>query len=108
VELEFTTGRLRILSPTDCVKDRLAGYYFWKDLQCLEQAILVAADNDVDVEEIERWSKHEGMLEEFSKIRGKLVKQKSTWCGRHGKGTGSLMKRCLSPSGSHRTPTLEV
>jgi len=73
VELEFATGRLRILSPTDCVKDRLAGYYFWKDMQCLEQAILVAADNEVDMDEIERWSEHEGMLTEFIKIKGRLV-----------------------------------
>ncbi len=25
-ELKFSTGMLRIISPTDCVKDRLAGY----------------------------------------------------------------------------------
>ena len=76
VELEFATGLLRILSPTDCVKDRLAGYYHWKDLQCLEQACLVVADNDVDLAEIERWSKHEGMLDEFTSIKSKLVKGK--------------------------------
>jgi hypothetical protein len=73
VELEFATGRLRILSPTGCVKDRQAGYYFWKDVQCLEQAILVAADNEVDMDEIERWSGHEGMLDEFIKIKGMLT-----------------------------------
>ncbi len=72
VELEFETGHLRILSPTDCVKDRLAGYYFWKDLQCLEQAVLVAADNNVDLEEIERWSAHGGKYEEFCRIKGRL------------------------------------
>lgn len=76
VELEFTTGRLRLLSPTDCVKDRLAGYFHWKDLQCLEQAVLVAADNKVDLDEIERWSRHEGMQDEFSLIKGKLDKQR--------------------------------
>jgi hypothetical protein len=59
------------------VKDRLAAYYHWKDLQCLDQAVLVAADNDVDLDEIQRWSKHEGMLEEFIKIKVKLLKQKS-------------------------------
>jgi hypothetical protein len=52
----------------------LAGYYFWKDMQCLEQAVLVAADNEVDVDEMERWSGHEGMLEDFRKIKGKLVR----------------------------------
>ena len=72
VELEFPTGRLRLLSPTDCVKDRLAAYYHWQDQQCLEQAILVAADNQIDLAEVERWSGHEGMLEEFRQIEKML------------------------------------
>jgi hypothetical protein len=71
--LEFSTGQLRIISPTECVKDRLAAYYHWRDLQCLEQAIIVASMNDVDLNEVERWSEHEGMLEEFHRIRGRLV-----------------------------------
>jgi hypothetical protein len=71
--LEYSTGRLRIISPTECVKDRLAAYFHWRDLQCLEQAILVASMNDVDLEEVERWSEHEGMLEEFNRIRGRLT-----------------------------------
>lgn len=75
VELEFRTGVLRMLSATDSVKDRLAGYYHWRDLQCLEQAILVAAGNDIDLQEVERWSVQEGMGEEFRKIRGRLAKQ---------------------------------
>jgi len=67
--LEFATGTLRLLSPTDCVKDRLAHYYHWKDRQCLEQAVMVAQIAEVDLEEIERWSRHEGMEEEFQRIR---------------------------------------
>lgn len=68
-ELEFATGLLRLLSPTDCVKDRLANYYYWKDRQCLEQAIMVAKDTKVDLEEVERWSRQEGMGDEFERIR---------------------------------------
>ncbi|MDA3903598.1 MAG: hypothetical protein PF441_09155 [Desulfuromusa sp.] len=74
VELDFSTGRLRLISPTDCVKDRLAAYYHWQDRQCLDQAILVAADNQVDLAEVERWSEHEGMLEEFKQIKDMLDK----------------------------------
>ena len=40
-EFELSTGTLKVLSPTDCVKDRLCAFYFWNDLQGLEQAILV-------------------------------------------------------------------
>jgi hypothetical protein len=74
-ELVFSTGMLRMLSATDCVKDRLAGYFHWQDLQCLDQAILVAADNDVDLAEVERWSAQEGMLEVFLSIRSRLTRK---------------------------------
>ena len=72
-DIEFSTGLLRIISPTDCVKDRLAGYYHWGDRQSLEQALLVAHDQDVDLEEIRRWSETEGKLDEFEKIKNRLI-----------------------------------
>ncbi len=68
VELVFSTGKLRLLSPTECVKDRLAAYYHWQDRQCLEQATMVAAENQIDFDEVERWSEREGMIEKFRKI----------------------------------------
>jgi hypothetical protein len=71
-QMEFSTGTLRLLSSTDCVKDRLAHYYHWKVRQCLDQAVMVALDSDVDLEEIERWSRHEGMEEEFKRIKPML------------------------------------
>ena len=63
--LEYETGKLRALSPTDCVKDRLAAYYHWNDRECLEQALLVSADSEVDFAEIERWSRKEGHEKDF-------------------------------------------
>jgi len=48
---------LKILSPTECTKDRLVSYYHWNDRQSLEQAILVCKKNEVDLKEIRRWSK---------------------------------------------------
>jgi hypothetical protein len=72
-ELKFSTGMLRIISPTDCVKDRLAGCYHWDDLQCLEQAVFVVQANSIDLEEIERWSEGEGKLEKFRRIRDQLT-----------------------------------
>ncbi len=65
VEIKFSTGTLRVISPTDCVKDRLAAYYSWKDQQSLEQAILVAKYNRVGISEIKRWSEEMGNMEEF-------------------------------------------
>jgi hypothetical protein len=75
--LSFPNGTLRLLSPTDCVKDRLAAYYHWKDRQSLEQAILVARNRKVDLKEIQRWSRQEGMIAEYHKIASSFVKGKS-------------------------------
>jgi hypothetical protein len=71
-QIEFATGVLRLLSPTDCVKDRLSHYFHWKDRQCLDQAVMVATGTEIDLEEIERWSRHEGIDLEFEQIREML------------------------------------
>ena len=67
--LKTPYGQLRILTPTDCVKDRLAAFYHWKDRQSLEQAILVARHQKVDLTNIEKWSKNEGAAEKFEEFR---------------------------------------
>jgi hypothetical protein len=64
-EIKFSTGILRVISPTDCVKDRLAAYYFWNDQQSLAQAILVAKYNRISISEIKRWSQTTGNMKEF-------------------------------------------
>jgi hypothetical protein len=74
VEKKLSTGILKVISPTDCVKDRLAAYYHWNDQQSLLQAILVLQQNKIDLEEIRRWSQVEGKLEEFEKIKSRLKK----------------------------------
>jgi hypothetical protein len=68
-ELTTPIGSVRLLSPTDCVKDRLTWFYHSNDQQCLQQAILVAQHNNVDLEEVKRWSATEGKLSAFEKIR---------------------------------------
>lgn len=71
-EIELPTGTLRVISPTDCVKDRLAAYYHWGDRQSLEQAILVSEESDIDLGEIKRWSNKEGKLADFERIVSRL------------------------------------
>ena len=58
-------GSLRLLTPTDSVKDRLAAYYHWNDPQALEQAIMVAKAQKVKLPEIRKWSEKEGPKEKF-------------------------------------------
>jgi hypothetical protein len=71
-EIQTGAGVLRIISPTDCVKDRLTWFYHDGDTECLRQAVLVANDNNIDLEEVERWSVGEGKGDLFQQIRGQL------------------------------------
>lgn len=66
---------LKLLSPTDCVKDRLAAYYHWNDQPSLDQAILVCRDSNVDLIEVERWSINEGMSKKFKIFKKNLSSQ---------------------------------
>ncbi|MEA3350382.1 MAG: hypothetical protein U9Q82_07170 [Chloroflexota bacterium] len=70
--LEYDTGTLKLLSPTDCVKDRLAAYYHWGDRQSLIQALMVAQDHKINLDEIAQWSKGEGKGDEYKKIEEKI------------------------------------
>lgn len=63
---------LKLLSPTDCVKDRLAAFYHWTDRQSLEQAVLVCKEIEVDLKEVERWSINEGMSDKYEQFIERL------------------------------------
>lgn len=72
-EIKLPTGVLRVISPTDCAKDRLTAFYHWKDRQALSQALMVARHHEVDVLEIGRWSEVEGKQDEFERIKPLLI-----------------------------------
>ncbi|MBE3125223.1 MAG: hypothetical protein IMZ57_06155 [Acidobacteria bacterium] len=65
---------LKLLSPTDCVKDRLAAFYHWNDRPSLDQAIMVCKDTQVDLREVKRWSTNEGMRDRFDLFKKTLAK----------------------------------
>jgi hypothetical protein len=73
IEIEYATGTLRVISATDCVKDRLVAFYHWDDKQSLIQAVLVALTNNVDLDEIKRWSLVEGSLEKFDEFHSRVM-----------------------------------
>lgn len=50
---------IKILSATDCVKDRLASYIYFKTKDALDQAVLVAQNQDVDIHNIKKWCHNE-------------------------------------------------
>jgi hypothetical protein len=64
-EKEYCTGTLKLLTATDCVKDRLAAFFYWDDTQSLVQAVWVARSNEVDIDAVRDWAIREGMEEKF-------------------------------------------
>ena len=58
--IELPVGKLRIITPTQSVMDRLAAAYAWKDAQSRDQAIMVAANQDIDWEILRDWFANEG------------------------------------------------
>ena len=58
-EVEVRKTIIKILSPTDCVKDRLATYLYFKSPEGLDQAVLVAKNQDVNFASIKKWCQGE-------------------------------------------------
>ncbi|MFZ4715448.1 MAG: hypothetical protein ACOYL6_17115 [Bacteriovoracaceae bacterium] len=56
-EVEVNGTIIKIFSPTDCVKDRLASYIHFKAPEGLDQAVLVAKNQDVNLASIKKWCK---------------------------------------------------
>ncbi len=67
-------GTLQILTPTQCVKDRLAAFFHWRDSQGLEQALLVAKHNRIYITDLARWSRAEGHGADYEEFRRRLRK----------------------------------
>ncbi|GAB5412144.1 MAG: hypothetical protein ChlgKO_12580 [Chlamydiales bacterium] len=62
VEYDTTLGKVQLLRPEDCVKDRLASYFHWDDQESLTQAVQVCLETSVDLKEIKAWAKREKKL----------------------------------------------
>lgn len=75
IKMKTKMGSFRLLSPTDCVKDRLAAYFHWDDLQSLKQAVMVAAKQRIDLKELKRWSKAEGFSDKYKDFLKQLKKK---------------------------------
>lgn len=85
---------LRLLSPTDCVKDRLIAFYHWQDRQALEQALMVCQAEPVDLKEVERWSRNEGMAAQYE------IFMKNLKIKHHSSGERAARPKSPRPAGS--------
>jgi hypothetical protein len=76
VEKELSTGKLKLLSPADSIKDRLAGYFYGNDIQCLEQALMIWEMNPVDLTDVKKWATVERSLKQYANFEKALKKRK--------------------------------
>jgi len=65
-ELKTLVGTLVLLTPTDCIKDRLCAYVYHGGQECFQQAIAVAHLNSIDFENLKIWAKNESKDMEFA------------------------------------------
>lgn len=71
-----TYGKITLFSPTQCVMDRLAWFYHNNDRQCLDQAIMVASDHDINLSKVKAWSQKERSIEKFQIFLDRLKEKK--------------------------------
>lgn len=62
--IETSVGKLRIITPTHSVMDRLIAAAAWHEPQSLEQALMVAEsqDDNIDWVELDAWVMQEGIV----------------------------------------------
>lgn len=77
-EGEIKKGKftLKLLSPTQCVMDRLAAFYHWKDRQSLDQAVMVASKHPIVISKVKKWSEAEGMKDRYDIFLNQLKDNK--------------------------------
>lgn len=69
-EIKLKGRTLRLLSPTDCVKDRMAGYIHWNSRAYLDQAGLICKRqaDQINLSEVRQWCQREGGLAAFVEL----------------------------------------
>jgi len=71
-EVQSDEVKIKILSPTDCVKDRLASYIYFHARECLDQAVLVAKKHPVNFESIKKWCVAESATKQWDEFLAKI------------------------------------
>lgn len=79
-EIPYQGRTIRLLSPTDCVKDRLAAYIHWKRRACFDQALLVCRRQKerVNLDDVRQWCEQEGGQTSFNELLEALIESEDT------------------------------
>ena len=77
-ERRTPAGTIRLLTPTQCVMDRLAAYFHWNDRQSLDQAVMVASSQEISLAKLHAWARREGASDKLRKFKQELATRKRT------------------------------
>ena len=72
---------IQLLNPTDCVRDRLASYIHFRARECLDQAVLVARRNRVNLVKIRNWCAGEGGAAQYQEFAAALRRPRRSGSG---------------------------
>ncbi len=70
-------GTIKMLTPTDSVKDRLAAYFYWNDKQSFEQALMIAEKNRINLANIKKWAQKEKQTKKLKDFTYTLSSRRS-------------------------------
>ena len=68
---------IKIFSPTDCIRDRLASFIHFNAIECLDQAVLVARRHKFNLSKVKKWCESEGGARHFEEFKKHLASKKS-------------------------------
>jgi hypothetical protein len=71
-EIKYDGQIIRLYSPTDCIRDRLASYIHFSARECLDQAVLVGTSHPFDLRKVQKWCREEGAASVFDEFTGLL------------------------------------
>lgn len=71
-EIMVENKRIKIFSPTDCIRDRLASYIHFQARECLDQAVLVAKHQPFSLKKVKEWCQSEGGSDAFEEFSAKI------------------------------------
>lgn len=63
---------IKMYSPSQCVMDRLAAWFYWNDRRSLIHAIWVCEKQPVNLSKVKKWAEKEGDLERFHQFISQL------------------------------------
>jgi len=78
-EVEVMGQKLKLLSPTDSVKDRLASYVYWQSRANFDQAVLICLRQEerIQYDKVEAWCQSEGHASVYQELVEAITREKN-------------------------------